>query len=75
MTNQFGGAVDARLIERSPARGEERCVAGRARSRGWVEEVGRGDDDSCLRDAEGEGEREGEMRWVCSGKHGTGSDC
>lgn len=56
MTNQFEGAVDARLIERSPARGALPCRRAGAKG-GWVGGwEGRGVD-SCLGDAGTRGER------------------
>jgi len=63
MTNQFGVAVDARLIERSPAKGALRC---RRAESGGGGRVGKRREGS-------EREKEKDEVVVCGGKHGTGS--
>lgn len=57
MTNQFEGAVDARLIERSPARGALPCRRAGAKG-GWV-----GGGLIPAWGMQGHGERGGEMEW------------
>lgn len=63
MTNQFEGAVDARLIERSPARRALRCR--RAGAKGGWEAGGGGGGLIPAWGMQGHGERGGEMEWGC----------